>query len=154
MGESVQNIGSGVSAHGSQWLLALLQTLGFAVGSLVVYFHLRSLTHCEDCMLLLTPKGAQTRYYLRAPEMRNSVDDVLNKARERQLRESIHAHMARGSDQKTKWAEYFSTLEISRCKQCEAHRFNYRTFRKEGSGWTDIALMGFTATTQEPLDFA
>jgi hypothetical protein len=154
MGESVQSIGSGVSAHGSQWLLALLQAIGFAIGSLAVFFHLRSFPHCEDCMLLLSPKGAKTRYYLRAPEMRNSVDDVLNKARERQLRESIQAHMARGSDEKTKWAEYFSTLEISRCKQCAAHRLNYRTFRKEGSGWKDIALMGFTATTIEPLDFA
>jgi hypothetical protein len=86
--------------------------------------------------------------------MRNSVDDVLNKARERHLRESIQAHMAKGSDQKTKWAEYFSTLEISRCTQCQAHRLNYRTFRKEGSSWKDIALMGFTATTIEPLDFA
>lgn len=154
MGASVQSIGSGVSAHGSQWLLALLQTLGFAVGSLAVFFHLRSFPYCEDCMLLLSPKGTKTRYYLRAPEMRNSVDDVLNRARERQLRESIQAHMARGSDEKTKWAEYFSTLEISRCRQCEAHRLNYRTFRKEGTSWTDIALMGFTATTMEPLDFA
>jgi hypothetical protein len=154
MGEGVQSIGSGVSAHGSQWLLAALQALGFAIGSLVVFFHLRSLTHCEDCMLLLSKKGEQTRYYIRTPEMRNSVDDVMSKARERHLRESIQAHMAKGSDQKTKWAEYFSILEISRCTQCQAHRLNYRTFRKEGSSWKDIALMGFTATTIEPLDFA
>jgi hypothetical protein len=67
MGEGVQSIGSGVSAHGSQWFLAALQTLGFAIGSLVVFFHLRSLTHCEDCMLLLSKKGEQTRYYIRTP---------------------------------------------------------------------------------------
>jgi hypothetical protein len=154
MGVGVQSIGAGVSAHGSQWLLAALQVFGFALGSLIVFIHLRSLTHCEDCMLLLSKKGEKTRYYIRTPEMRNSVDDVLNKARERHLRESIQAHMAKGSDQKTKWAEYFSTLEISRCRQCDSHRLQYRTFRKEGSSWKDIALMGFTATTIEPLDFA
>jgi hypothetical protein len=154
MGDGVQSIGSGVSAHGLQWLLSALQALGFAMGSLLVFFHLRSQTHCEDCMLLLTRKGVKTRYYVRTPEMRNSVDDVLNKAREKHLRESIQAHMAKGTDKKTKWAEYSSTLEISRCQQCDAHRLNYRTFRKEGSSWKDIALMGFTATTIEPLDFA
>ena len=154
MGEGVQSIGSGVSAHGSQWLLAALQALGFAIGSLLVFFHLRSQAHCEDCMLLLSRKGVKTRYYVRTPEMRNSVDDVMTKAREKHLRESIQAHMAKGTDKKTKWAEYSSTLEISRCKQCDSHRLNYHTFRKEGSSWKDIALMGFTATTIEPLDFA
>jgi hypothetical protein len=154
MDANVQNVGAGVMIHGSQWIAALLRALGFAIGALVVFFHLRSIPYCGDCMLLLSPKGVKTRYYVRWPEMRNSVDEVMSKARERLLRESIQAHLSRGSDEKTKWAEYFSTLEISRCRQCAAHRLHYRTFRKQGSNWQDIALMGFTATTIEPLDFA
>ena len=154
MDANVQGVGTGVLIHGTQWIAALSRALGFVIGALVVFFHLRSLPYCGDCMLLLSPKGVKTRYYVRWPEMRNSVDDVMSKARERLLRESIQAHLARGSDEKTKWAEYFSTLEISRCRQCAAHRLHYRTFRKQGSNWQDIALMGFTATTIEPLDFA
>jgi hypothetical protein len=38
--------------------------------------------------------------------------------------------------------------------QCKTHRLNFRARRKDGATWKDIALLGFTASTLEPLDFA
>jgi hypothetical protein len=151
---SVESLGGGLQTHGAEWLQAVLEATGFSLGGIVAFLIVRSQHHCKNCMLLLTSKGAQTRYYGRSSDMRNSVDDVLLKAREKHLKESIHAHMGRGLTKYVDWAEYSSTIEIRRCTQCREHQMRLRTRRKKGGSWKDIDLLGFSTTTLEPLDFA
>jgi hypothetical protein len=134
--------------------MMFLQVAGFAFGGLAVFGYLRSLPHCQSCMLLLSRKGKKTRYFSRSREMRSAVDEVLVQAREKQLQRSILTHVAKGSEKQKEWSEYCSTLEIRRCMQCKTHRLNFRARRKDGATWKDIALLGFTASTLEPLDFA
>jgi hypothetical protein len=151
---SVESLGGGLQSHGAEWLQAVLQTTGFSLGGILAFLIIRQQQYCKNCMLLLNRKGAQTRYFGRSSDMRNSVDDVLAKAREKQLRESIQAHLGRGLTKYVDWAEYCSTIEIRNCTQCREHQLRLRTRRKKGGSWKDIDLLGFSTSTLEPLDFA
>lgn len=151
--DSVESLGGGLQTHGAEWLQAVLETLGFSLGGILAFLIIRKQPHCKHCMILQTSKGVQTRYYGRASDMRNSVDDVLMKAREKQLRESIKAHMGRGLPKYVEWAEYCSTIEIRQCTQCREHQLRLRTRRKKSGAWKDIELLGFSTTTLDQLDF-
>src|ERR1039457_3068202 len=70
-----------VRTHGSVWTMMFLQVAGFAFGGLAVFGYLRSLPHCQSCMLLLSRKGKKTRYFSRSREMRSAVDEVFLQAR-------------------------------------------------------------------------
>ncbi|MGA1983953.1 MAG: hypothetical protein ABSG84_15985 [Acidobacteriaceae bacterium] len=153
IGAGIDAVGAKVRTHGSVWTMLLLQVAGFAVGGLAVLFNLRSLPHCQSCMLLLNVKGTKTRYFSRSREMRSAVDEVLVQAREKQLQRSILTHVAKGSERQMEWSEYCSTLEIRRCMQCKTHRVDYHARRKDGATWKNIALLGFTTTTLEPVKF-
>ncbi len=154
LGDSVHSLGSGVQNHSSEWIRTGIQMFGFAIGGLLVFMWLRTLNHCKNCMILLSTKGKQTRYYDRSDDIRSSADDVLTMARSRRLQQSISAHVAKGSKQKGKWSEFCSTIEILRCNGCQTHRLSFSAKRKEGAGWKDIAPMGYTASSLEPLKLA
>jgi hypothetical protein len=154
MTESVESIGTEVKAHKQQWILLALQTMGFALGGILVYVHLRSITYCKNCMLLLSKKGEKTRYFSRSRDMRVAVDEVLSKARDKQLQQAIHAHAAKGAEKDGNWSEYCSTIEIQRCLQCRTHVMDFRTKHKGDKGWKPIDVLAFSTTTPEPIDFA
>ena len=154
MGDNVHSIGSGVAKHSTQWTVWALQIVGFAVGGLLVFSYLRTLSYCKNCMLLLSRKGAQTRYYDRSDDIRSSADDVLTAARSRRLQQSITAHTAKGSKKRGKWSEFASTIEVLKCNGCHTHRLSFSARRKEGAGWKNIAPMAYTASSLEPLNVA
>jgi hypothetical protein len=153
MTEGVESIGTMFKAHRAQSILLVLQTLGFALGGILVYVHLRSITYCKDCMLLLSKKGEKTRYFSRSRDMHLSVDEVLTKLRDKQLQQAIHAHLAKGVDHDGNWSEYCSTIEIQRCLQCRSHVMDFRAKHKEDKGWKSIQVLAFSTTTPEPIDF-
>jgi hypothetical protein len=154
MGDSVHSIGSGVSKHGAQWAVWALQIVGFAIGGLLAFSYLRTLSFCKNCMLLLSKKGAQTRYYDRSDDIRSLADDVLTAARSRRLQQSIAAHTAKGTKKKGKWSEFCSTIEVLKCAGCNTHRMSFSARRKEGAGWKEIPPMAYTASSLEPLNVA
>ena len=154
MGDNIHSIGSGVSKHSGQWAVWAFQIVGFAIGGLLVFSYLRTLSYCKNCMLLLSKKGAQTRYYDRSDDIRTLADDVLTAARSRRLQQSITAHTAKGSKKRGKWSEFASTIEILKCNGCHTHRLSFSARRKEGAGWKNIAPMAYTASSLEPLNVA
>jgi hypothetical protein len=154
MGEGFAAFRARVRANSGQWIKMGFQTVGLAFGGLLVMIYLRRHAYCEGCMLLLKKKGSRTRFYSRTRDMRAAVDDVLVKARDKQLQQAIHAHVAKGADRDGNWSEYCSTVELRRCPQCRIHEIRFRTRRKHGEQWKDIALLGFSATSLEQLDFA
>jgi hypothetical protein len=153
IGAGIETIGAKVKTHGSVWSMLLLQGIGFAVGGLAVFGYLRTLPHCKSCMLLLDKKGQRTRYFSRTREMRLAVDEVLTRAREKQLQQSILMHLAKGSAKRQQWSEYCSTFAIRRCIECNTYQLDYHARRKDGATWKDIALLGFSAETLEPVNF-
>jgi len=154
MGSGIATLGSGVKAHGREWLQIILQTFGFALGGLVMFVHLRQLPHCKDCMLLLSDKGERTRYFSRTKDMQNAVDEVLTRARDRQLQQSIQVHTQRGHDKRANWVEYASTIQLRRCMQCDLHTMDFRATRKDGHKWKTIDILGFSTSSIDPLNFA
>jgi hypothetical protein len=152
IGDNIHSIGSNVQNHGAQWLLMALQFAGFSIGSLLVYSLLRSRPYCEDCHLLLSKKGAQTRYFDRVEDINGSVEDVLAKAKNRRLQLSIQTHGSRGAAQKSKSAEFASTIRVSLCMRCQTHRMDFRAMRKSGASWKEIAVLGYSASSFESLE--
>lgn len=152
LGDNIQSLSSNVQNHGTQWVVMALQVLGFSMGSLLVYSFLRSRPHCEDCHLLLSRKGAQTRYFERLEEINGSVEDVLSKAKNRRLQLAVQAHGARGAAQKSKATEFASTIRVSLCMRCETHRMDFRAMRKSGASWKEIPVLGYSASSYEPIE--
>jgi hypothetical protein len=152
IGDNIHSIGFNVQNHGGQWLLMGLQFGGFSIGSLLVYSVLRSRPYCAECHLLLNKKGAQTRYFDRVEDINGSVEDVLAKAKARRLQLSIQTHGSRGAARKSKSAEFASTIRVSLCMRCQAHRMDFRAMRKSGASWKEIAVLGYSASSFEPLE--
>lgn len=152
LGDNIQSLSSNVQNHSTQWVVMALQVLGFSFGSLLVYSFLRSRPYCEDCHLLLSRKGAQTRYFERLDEINGSVEDVLAKAKNRRLQLAVQAHGARGAAQKSKATEFASTIRVSLCMRCETHRMDFRAMRKSGSSWKEIPVLGYSASSYEPIE--
>jgi len=153
-GDGIQGMSSAVQNHGTQWLVMALQIGGFSIGGLLVYSFLRSRPFCDDCSLLLRSKGAQTRYFSRLDEINGSVEDVISKAKDRRLQLAVQSHGARGAAKKDKQAAFASTVQVSRCMRCHAHRMDFRAMRKSGVGWKDIPVLGYTASSYEPIEVA
>ncbi|MDP9052542.1 MAG: hypothetical protein M3O31_17750 [Acidobacteriota bacterium] len=153
-GQFVNSVRARIKSHGSEWMRLFLQTMGFSMGGLMVMIYLRKVPFCKDCMLLLKKKGSNARYYSRSRDMRLAVDEVLYKARDKQLQQAIHAQVSKGADHDGSWSEYSSVMEIRRCVGCRLHMMRFRTRRKSEERWNDIDLLGYTTTSLEPLDFA
>ena len=154
IGDGIQNISSTVQNHGTQWLVMALQVAGFSIGGLLVYSFLRSRLYCEDCLLLLSGKGAQTRYFSQLEETNGSVEDVISKAKERRLQLAVQVHGARGAATKSKQTSFASTIHVSRCTRCQTHRMDFRAMRKSGASWKEIPVLGYTANSYEPIEVA
>jgi hypothetical protein len=152
--DGVESIGTMFKAHRQEWIMLSLQTVGFALGGILVYVYLRSITYCEDCNLMLSKKGEKTRYFSRSRDMHASVDEVLTRARDKQLQQAIHAHIAKGVDKDGSWSEYCSTMEIQKCLQCRTHVIDFRAMHKEAKGWKPVEALAFSTTTPEQIDFA
>jgi hypothetical protein len=154
MGKGLETLTTGVASHKHEWLLLAMQTLGFALGGIAVFLHLRSLPYCKECSVLMSKKGERRRYFARTNELQSAVDAVLTKARDKQLQQSIHLHVQKGTDKRANWVAFGAKMQILRCKECRRHQMNFRASRKEDGKWKDIPLLAFSATTREPLGFA
>lgn len=154
IGNGIQTIHSAFENHGTQWLVIALQFVGFSLGSLLIFYVLRTRPHCDDCSVLLSGKGSQKRYFDRIEEINGSVEDVLAKAKSRRLQLSVQAHSSRGAARKGKLSEFASIVEVSQCKRCQTHHVDFRALRKSGASWKEIAVMGYSASSFEPVEIA
>jgi hypothetical protein len=150
--QNVQALGSSVLSQGAWLWLATLQFVGFALAGVLAFVALRHVSYCDECMIFLSRKGEQTRYFNREPEIQGSVDEFLSKAKARRFRQSIEAHAGVGSKEKKKTSEFSSTVEISRCPGCHRHRLKFSARCKKGKSWKDISMLGYEAFCLEPID--
>jgi hypothetical protein len=77
---------------------------------------------------------------------------VLAKAKIRRLQLAVQAHGSRGTAKKSKGTVFASTIRVSLCMRCEAHRMDFRAMRKSGASWKEISVLGYSTSTFEPLD--
>ena len=150
--QNVQALGSSVLSQGAWLWLATLQFVGFALAGVVAFVALRHVSYCDECLIFLSKKGEQTRYFNREPEIQGSVDEFLSKAKARRFRQSIEAHAGVGSKEKKKTSEFSSTVEIRRCPGCHRHRLKFSARCKKGKSWKDISMLGYEAFCLEPID--
>ena len=150
--QNVQALGSSVLSQGAWLWLATLQFVGFALAGVLAFVALRHVSYCDECLIFLSKKGEQTRYFNREPEIQGSVDEFLSKAKARRFRQSIEAHAGVGSKEKKKTSEFSSTVEISRCPGCHRHRLKFSARCKKGMSWKDISMLGYEAFCLEPID--
>jgi hypothetical protein len=150
--QGVQAFGSTMLSHGWWLWTATLQFVGFALAGLVAFIALRNISYCDECMVFLSKKGAQTRYFNREREIQGSVDEFLSRAKARRFRQSIEAHAGFGSKEKAKTSEYSSTVDISLCPGCHKHRLRFSARCKKGITWKDITMLGYEAFCLEPID--
>ena len=150
--QNMQALGSSVLSQGAWLWLATLQFVGFALAGVLAFVVLRHVSYCDECLIFLSKKGEQTRYFNREPEIQGSVDGFLSKAKARRFRQSIEAHAGIGSKEKKKTSEFSSTVEISRCPGCHRHQLKFSARRKKGMTWKEISMLGYEVFCLEPID--
>lgn len=150
--QGISDLHGGVQSHSARILQLAIFIPGFAAGSLLFFWLLRRVSYCDTCDVFLSSKGEQTRYFDSEYAFRGACDNFLNKARGRQMRQSLEDISEAGSGEKNRSTMYTSTVHISRCAACEKHRLTFSVHRKEGGGWKPISLMGYTADSFDPID--
>ena len=150
--EGVQAFGSGVLSHSRALGIAGAQTAAFALAALLAYFGLRRFAYCDDCSVLLSRKGQQTRYFSSAGGARDTVDEFLSLAKGRRFRQSIQVHAEDGAKAETKLSAFASTIAISRCKGCHRHQLSFSARHKEGESWKEIPVLSYSTFCLEPID--
>lgn len=148
----IKSFGAGVLSHDVVIELAVLQWIGFTIGSLLVFYRLRALSYCDDCQVLLSKRGEQTRYFDRERDIQISVDEFLSRAKARRFRQSVEAHAEEGASEKKTTSAFSSTVEIRRCSACHTNRLKFSARRKAGITWKDISMLGYTAFCLEPIE--
>lgn len=146
-------IGEAVEIGSWGYLYAALQMLGFAVGGVAVYFHLKSLPYCDSCSKYLAKKGIQTRYTASSETLTNAVKNIVHYLSESRFQDAIaiHANTA-GSDIYQKELVLRSQIQIKRCKSCNQHWLRFTVSKRARDDWKDIDELGCQSFCSEPID--
>ena len=145
-------IGEAVEIGSWGYLYAALQMLGFAVGGVAVYFHLKSLPYCDSCSKYLAKKGIQNRYTRDSEALTNAVKDIMHCLSESRFQDAIavHAKMA-GSDTYQKELVLRSQMQIKRCKSCNQHWLKFSVSKRSRDDWKDITELGCESFCAVPI---
>ncbi len=131
-------IGEAVEIGSWGYLYAALQMLGFAVGRVAVYFHLKSLPYCDSCSKYLAKKGIQTRYTASSETLTNAVKDIIQCLSESRFQDAIAVHAkTAGSDTYQKELVLRSQIQIKRCKSCNQHWLKFTVSKRARDDWKD-----------------
>jgi hypothetical protein len=146
-------IGEAVEIGSWGYLYALLQVLGFAVGGVAVYFHLKSLPYCDSCSKYLAKKGIQTRYTASSETLGNAVKRIVQCLTESRFQDAIAAHAETGgSETYEKELVLRSQIQIKRCKSCDQHWLRFTVSKRARDDWKDIDELGCQSFCAEPID--
>jgi len=148
---SMQPLGSAVELGPFGFLNAVLQIFGFALGAIVVYFHLKSLAYCDACSKYLWGKGLQTRYTADSDALTKAVQDMMQCFSEGRFQDGIAIHgRAAGSDSSSKDVRLASQIEIKRCKNCNQHWLKFSVNNRDNN-WKEIHELGYQTFCAEPI---
>jgi len=144
-------IGEAVEIGSWGYLYAALQMLGFAVGGVAVYFHLKSLPYCDSCSKYLAKKGIQTRYTASSETLTKAVKDIIQCLSENRFQDviAVHAKTA-GSDTYQKELVLRSQIQIKRCKSCNQHWLRFTVSKRARDDWKDIDELGCQSFCSAP----
>jgi hypothetical protein len=146
-------IGEAVEIGSLGYLYAALQVLGFAVGGVAVYFHLKSLPYCDSCSKYLAKKGVQTRYTGESEVLADAVKDIMQCLSESRFQDAIAAHAkTAGSDLFRKELVLRSQIQIKRCKSCNQHWLRFSVSKRAKDDWKDIDELGCQRFCAAPID--
>jgi len=146
-------IGEAVELGSWGYLYAVLQVLGFAIGGVAVYFHLKSLAYCDPCSKYLAKKGIQSRYTADSGALTEAVKAVMQCLSESRFQDAIavHARMG-GSDAFQKELVLRSQMQIKRCKSCDQHWLKFSVSKRSRDDWKDIDELGYQSFCAEPIN--
>jgi len=132
------------------YLYAALQVLGFCVGGIFVYFHLKSQPYCEDCGKYLVKKFQQTRYSNLPDEFIAVTRMLMTMFAQCHFQPAVFVHGSTMSATISN-ATLSSTLEVKRCKQCNKHWLKFSVHKLVGNNWREVDDLGYKAFTSEPV---
>ena len=145
-------LGGAVELGSWGYLYAALQMIGFAVGGVAVYYHLKSLAYCETCSKYLAKKGNQTRYTADSEALTNAVREVMQCLSDGRFQDAIAVHARTGGSEKSdKESVLRSQMQLKRCKDCNQHWLKFTVSKRSRDDWKDISELGYESFCAEPI---
>jgi hypothetical protein len=145
-------LGSTGELGGLGYGVAILQILGFAVGGLIVYFHLASTPYCEGCSRYFSSKGKQTRYTGDAEGLSGSAAQVFSDFGDGAIASAIEKHKTFGTPKFQKGNHLRSWIEVRHCKSCGQHWVKYSVEKRSGNDWAEIHELRNAGFTDRVVD--
>ena len=134
------------------YLYAALQMLGFAIGGVSVYAHLKSLAYCDACSKYLAEKGIQTRYTVDSSVLTKAVEEIMQCLSAGRFQDAIAAHaIGAGCEEFQKELILRSQMEIKKCKDCNKHWLKFSVSKYSRDDWNDINELGYEGFCAEPI---
>lgn len=155
-GRGHAKIGDAIELHSLGYIYALLQVIGFALGSLLLYLYLSTQLYCEKCFRYFSGKGNVSRYTDNNESLANFINQAVNLFKGHNLNEIISLHDTEAGskkyDLKNHWLK--TSLSLKFCKECGIHHLLLNVFKKNGENdWDEINDLSIGALTTKKLSF-
>ncbi len=148
-------VGNAVELQGLGYVYALLQVIGFALGSFVLHLYLSTRLYCEKCLRYFSSKGNASRYTDNKEALADFIKKAINLLEKHNLTEIISLHAEAGSSKCDLKKHYFKTdLNLKSCKECGKHHLSVNVFKKNGKDdWDEIHDLSIGAMSMKELSF-
>lgn len=123
---------------------AVLQILGFTIGSIFVYFYLADLPFCDKCHKYFKAKSKQIRYSADPDSFLEMIKNIVLYFNNNQLQEAIEMHRKYGDAKNPKGGYLNSSLELKRCPECKEYWLKYSAKKLTDNDWENIKEFQFT----------
>ncbi len=126
------------------YLLAGLQIIGFAMGSIILYFYLSKLPFCDKCNKYLQNVTIKTRYnidFSSLSTMANYLSSCFANGRLEQAIDFFNEY--RQNDSSNKYY-YKSSLQLKQCPECGVKWLNFTAHKFSNNDWQEIDELQFS----------
>ncbi|MFI5342722.1 MAG: hypothetical protein ACHQUC_00705 [Chlamydiales bacterium] len=148
-------IGSAIELKSFGYVYVLLQVIGFALGSFVLYLYLSTRLYCKECLCYFSSKGNVRRYMDNNESLADFIRKAFNLLEQHNLTEIISLHAEAGSLKCGLKRSHFKTdLYLKFCKGCRKHHLGLNVFKWNGKDdWDEIRDLSIMAMSMKELSF-
>lgn len=146
-------VGNTIELQSFGYVYALLQVIGFVLGSFVLYLYLSTRLYCEQCLRYFSNKGNVSRYTDDKESLVNFIKKAVNLLGKHNLAEIISLHDEAGVAKCDLKKHYLRTdLNLKSCKECGKHHLLLNVFKKNGKDdWDEMHDLTIGAMSMKEL---
>ncbi len=133
------------------YLLALVQVIGFSLGSLGIYLWLLTLPYCDKCNRYFKKVGDQIRYFSDPDFAQNQIADLYRALDDKQFQAVIDRHSAMGNSRQGNGDVLASLLSLKKCDHCGISHMEFVVTVQKQNAWTVMEEFRKEVLVESPI---